>query len=441
MATNIVVVPFAYADYPRAVVETQVRQSQRLLASLEPLFVPTVFGREDALRAAAQVHEANPALVVALLASWIEAPNLFDALQEQFGKPLVLWSHTVIEHQGRKQTLGAFVAAGVAKQSLADFGVPFDFIYGTPLDESIRERIELLARVAGAVRRLRRSRIGLFGYPALGMYTATVDHVQLRKQFGPELVHFDEYQIIRGLDGIHEDEARGALGELESSARMGEGVTKEDLLPSARMVVVLRQLIERHSLDAVTVKCQYELSQQYGYTPCVALSLLGNQLPVGCEADILTILTELVLHLLSGRAVSYTDIHEVGADRILAAACGFAPFSLAAQEAREVNRWGWEAFRGVLNSSPCREGAVTLARFARDGAGFKLHCATGSSVGKSDWNEVGCPAFPGMDIVLDGDTGRFAAELASNHYALVYGDLRRGLELFCAKTGVRFIYT
>jgi len=441
MATRIVVVPFAYADYPREVVEAQIRQSQALLAPLEPVFLAVVFDRGDAERAAAQVREANPTLTVALLASWIEAPNLIDALQEQFGKPLALWSHTVIEDQGRKQTLGAFVAAGVVKQSLADFGVPFDFVYGHPADTSVRERIGLLARVAEAARKLRHSRIGMFGYPALGMYSGTMDHIQLRKQFGPELVHFDQYQIIDGLDRVLDEDAGRILAEMKLSARLGEGVADADLLLSARMLLVLRELVERHALDAVTVKCQYELSQLYGYTPCVALSLLGDELPVGCEADILTILTELVLHLLSGWVVSYIDIHEAAPGRILAAACGFAPFSLAAPAARELSRWVWDAFQGVLNSSPYREGAVTLARIARDGAGFKLHCATGSSVGKSDWNEVGCPAFPGMDIVPDGDAERFATELVSNHYALVYGDLRRELELFCARTGVRFIFT
>lgn len=431
---SFIVIPFGYPDYPRQVVESQVEEAKRLLASLGALFLSTVFTRTDALAARERLQALNPELVVAMLVSWLEAPNLFDALGDWFGRPLVLWSHTTITLEGRKQTLGAFVGAGVVKQSLQDFGVPFEFCYGKPGDNSIAGRIGQAARAAAAVRRLKTSRIGLFGYPALGMYTGTLDHVQLRRQLGPEIVHFDQYQIIARLEEVGEEEARGLLKRLPAS-----GIPEEQLLPAARMYAVLQRLALQHSLAALTVKCQYELSQLYKYTPCVALSLLADELPVSCEGDLPTLVTQLFLHYLTGGVVSYADVHEVLEDRILLAACGFAPFSLAREGERCLSRWGWEAFSGVLNSSPYRCGEATIARLARDGAGFKLHCACGQAERPGDWNEVGCPPFPGLELRVQGDTTRFARELASNHYALAYGDHRGALQLLCGYLGIRFL--
>jgi L-fucose isomerase-like protein len=428
---RLVVIPFGYPDYPRQVVESQVERANRLLAGLEALFLDTVYTRDDSLQVRRRLRELDPALVVAMLVSWLEAPNLMDALGDWFGRPLVLWSHTTILLDGRKQTLGAFVGAGVVKQSLEDFGVPFEFLYGRPDDAGLVEQIGQALQAASAARRLRTARIGLFGYPALGMYTATVDHVQLRRQLGPEIVHFDQYQLVAGLESVAEEEARGVLRRLPA----GE-LPEEQLLPAARMYAVLRNLARQHSLDALTVKCQYELSQLYKYTPCVALSLLADELPASCEGDLLTLVSQLALHLLSGAVAGYADVHEVLEDRVLLAACGFAPFSLARTAC--LGRWAWEAFSGPLNCSPYRSGELTLARLARDGERFKLHCAFGFAEPKSEWNEVGCPPFPGLDLRIQGGGAQFARQLVSNHYAFAYGDHRAGLERLCRHLGVRY---
>ncbi|MBE3130193.1 MAG: hypothetical protein IMZ54_05685 [Acidobacteria bacterium] len=436
---KLLVLPFSYPYYPREIVDAQVHEAARLLGELEPVLVETVFSRADARRARERLRIENPDLVVAVMVSWIEAPNVFDALRDHLGKPLLVWSHTTIELDGRKQTLGALVAAGVVKQSLADFGAPFEFVIGRPDDGAVRERVEAMLRVAAALNRLRDSRLGLIGYPALGMYTATLDHITARKVFGPEIVHIDQYQVVHRMERIPKEALDGAVENLKAIARIGEEISAADLELSSRMFLALKGIVQENELDAVTVKCQYELSQIFGFTPCVPLSLLGETMPVSCEGDLLTTLTEMLLFLLSGERVSYADIHEILEDRILVGACGFSPFSLSEKEARCISTWGWEAFSGLLNSSSLREGRVTIARISRDGSGFKVHVASGKSVGRSDWNEVGCPRYPGTDIVLDGSTEAFGRELVSNHYALVFADVVKDVELSAKWLGIRFI--
>jgi L-fucose isomerase-like protein len=338
-------------------------------------------------------------------------------------------------------TLGAFVAAGVVKQTLVDFNVPFAFVYGRPGDIDVLSQIERVYRAAKAIKRLRNTRIGLIGYPALGMYTGTVDPMKVKKMLGPEIVHMDQYQLIQKSEAVSDSHAKKITENIEDLAGFRSGVGKENITLSSKMYAALKQLIRENQLDAVTVKCQYELSQIYKYTPCVALSILGDEFPSSCEGDLLTILSQVILHYLTGEAVTYTDIHEILDERVLVASCGFAPFSMSEREERAISRWGWEAFSGVLNSSPLRKGAVTLSRLSRDGEGFKMHVATGRSVGRSVWNEVGCPPFPGTDIVLDGNTGLFAKELVSNHYALVFRDVREELELLCRHLNIRYVYT
>ncbi len=441
MKEKLLVIPFYYPYYPEKIIADQIKRSKKLLGTLSPVFLDAVSGRKEALKVKETIRNDNPDLVVALLVSWIEATHLIDALTDYFGKPLVVWSHTTIQEDGKRQTLGAFVAAGVVKQSLEDFEVPFEFIYGNPDDKNILSKIETIYRSAEAVRRLKNARIGLAGYTALGMYTGTLDHITMKKKFGPEIVHLDQYQIIKKMEEIPQEEAHKINSSIKDIAEIPNAISENDLILSSKMYLAFKALIEENELDALSVKCQYELSQLFRHTPCVALSLLGNELTASCEGDLLTVLTQLILHYITGGIVSYVDIHGVSEGRVMAASCGFAPFGLSEKGRCRIDKWGWESFNGILNTSELKKGRVTIARASRSPAGFKMHVAAGNSVQKSEWNEVGCPPFPGTDVVLYGDAEEFVKELVSNHYALVFDDVRGELEVLCGMLGVHYINT
>ena len=44
--------------------------------------------------------------------------------------------------------------------------------------------------------------MGLFGYAALGIYTATFDTVSLRRKIGPEIHHIDQWLLIKRMEEV-----------------------------------------------------------------------------------------------------------------------------------------------------------------------------------------------------------------------------------------------
>lgn len=96
---------------------------------------------------------------------------------------------------------------------------------GKPDDGAVRERVEAMLRVASALNRLRDSRLGLIGYPALGMYTATLDHITARKVFGPEIVHIDQYQVVHRMERIPKEIAASAAQSLKALAQIGKEIS------------------------------------------------------------------------------------------------------------------------------------------------------------------------------------------------------------------------
>jgi L-fucose isomerase-like protein len=92
-----------------------------------------------------------------------------------------------------------------------------------------------------------------------------------------------------------------------------------------------------------------------------------------------------------------------------------------------ISRWASD-FQGIMNSSPYQsDQRVTLARMAAKGEDYKLHLTTGKTVKTFNWHEINCPPPPATDVILDDDAVWFARNIASNHYAMVFGDVRQGM--------------
>lgn len=433
MKPKVVLVPFADRYYPREWIDRVIRPSVQLVSSLECDLVvtPPVIVFSDVAQAAEQVRQ-NPAdLVIALVASWLEVVNLVGVLRQVFHKPILLWSHVPFPDGRRKTSLGAFVGAAVARETLEEMGARFKFIYGMPEDIGIKEGIASYLRVAHTYERLSAARIGLFGYTAMGMYTGTFDHVSLRSQVGPEVHHLDQYLLVKKMESIEARESGQVVTNIRRKFSLQLEITDVELDKAAKMTLALDSLARENCLDAINVKCHYELSEDYGFTACVPLSLLSDRYTCSCEGDILATVTQLMLHSLTGEQTVYGDIHQVLSDRITFACCGFNAVGMCDPDHCQINRWASD-FEGILNSStypPNRR--VTLARLAAKGDRYKMHITTGMTQASEPWGEVNCPPLPGTDILLDDSSRWFAQHIASNHYAMVFGDVKEQLVDLC----------
>ncbi len=432
---KVACVPFGYPDYPRDDLARMSAASGDALAQmgLDVIRVPAVIVPGDVEPALQVLRSEVYDVIVPVLISWVEAPLLVATLRSFRSRPLLLWSHTTYMDGDSRVTLGALPAAGVIRETLEEMGFRFRFVYGMPGEAGLAERLLPFARAAATAEALARARIGLFGYASMGMYTGTIDHTQLRSQVGPEIDHLDQYVIVERFNKLTDEDVRTLLPRTEGWI-LSSAATPGDLNRVFRMYAALKALAQEYRYDALTVKCQYELSRMFGLAPCMPLSILGDEMVVSCEGDLPLVVSQLILHYLTGETTSYGDFHNVTEREILLAACGFAPLSYAA--GRPVVNKHTALYEGLLNSSPYREGTVTLARLgARSPSGksgsFKMHIAGGRAVPPPPFHEVGCPPYAYTSVELDGNTDAFVQNLFSQHYAIAYGDVRAELRELC----------
>lgn len=443
-------IPFGYPDYPQDVVKDFMNKGREEIESLdiEVFASRPVIVYEDHKKAIEDIRGKDVDFLVALVVSWVEAPNVISTLRPFFHKPILLWGMTTFECNGWRTYIGAITGSCVIRETLEEMDVKLKFVYGMPGSAKVKEGIREFAKICRAINLLSESRIGLIGYSSMGMYTGTFDHVSLRNRIGVEIEHLDTYTLIKHIEKTGEnDELRRLVKEANENWMTNDKIDDEDYVKCMKMYLAIKSIIEEAHYQGLTIKCHYEMSRNYGTVACIPLAMLGDRYTISCEGDVLLIVTQLILHYLSGKLTFYFDILDITEKRILAGNCGNVPLAMARNGKVIISKYGagkglGATFGGLMNSSPYEEGKITFARMSAKGDRYRMHIATGTTVADiGKVHELDCPVYPGGEIILDGDTDHFGAHVMSQHYAATYADVKIPLIEFCKLLGIEIIVT
>lgn len=391
--------------------------------------------------------------VIIFIETWIDASVAMSAIRMIEHIPfLILGFPMFYNNSGKKDQTGSIVGYSVLKGSLDRLGYNYKSILGKIDDGNIINQVCSFVKAAHAYNRLKESRVGLFGYVSMSMYPGNFDHLLLRKIIGPEVIHFDTYTLIERIKNISDKETAGVTDFLKENFTISKHVTNKQLKIVSSMYLSLKDLIKEYSLNGLTIKCQYELSQNYGMTACIPLSLLSDDKIVsGCEGDMPTLISMLIFYYLSGDAIFYGDFLDFYEDnKVLFSSCGFAPFSLATKKKKSIIKnfielesviskkdidSKFDTFKGLVNSSTLKPGKITFGRLVEKIGSYKFVCSTAAAFE----TELRQGIMPAMEAKLDCDTGNFLSNIASQHFAICYGDITDELRDLCTILNIEFI--
>jgi L-fucose isomerase-like protein len=447
------VIPFRFREgYPDEIVDEHTTACINLLNEMDLDYDRTqnvVFpGDADVVK-----EKFNPNhydFLILLIPTWIEPVLVMRAVKHFKSKPVIVWGAGTFMYEGERVNLGSIPGSGVVKGTLREHGIYHEYIYNLPgnkvVNDGIKNRILRLANVSRAISLLNESRIVTIGYLFGGMSLGDIDITKMQSQFGPELVELDAFSLINRMEklDVNTDTFKQNVKEINNVLGAPLGNKLENI---ARMYSVLKEIVDENKAQALTIKCHFELSQEYGLTACIPLSVIGNSIVASCEADIPVVLTQLIMYYLSGgKITTYADVHEILEDRILVAACGFAPGGMCIgnkviPDMPKDNAEGLGATFGdyITNKNYLKEGLVTIGRVLNDpDGGFTFHMANGNAVGDiGKVSEIGCQQYPFTEIKLTTDVDLFAQNMGSHHYAIVYENLKNDLKIFCKIKGIR----
>lgn len=445
--TRVLLVPAYYGSTDKGCVDRDLAGAKAVLekTGVEYRETSPLSDLDTASEIRKQAQGGDYDAVLLYLISWVDMNVAVDLLNALSNKPCVVWSVDWFEHKGKRTHLGAPAALLPIKGSLEQMGIGFSYLYGNPGKDGLPEELSAVLDAAGAIAALAQSRIGMVGFAALGMYPGMVHPLRIKKLFGTEIVPIDNYTLVKMCDENLGDEAllRNA-GPLADKCTLTEPIAEKDERTCVAMTEAIRQLVARHGLSAITLKCCFELASDYGFAPCVPLSTLSDDCVVSCESDIPVTMTQLILHQLARKPSPYVDVMMMGESRMYCACCGFGAFGYARDGERRIAYSGTGeceselSFGRVINTSRYEDGTYTLARLnvPLEGKPF-MHVITGEN--RNDFEpfyELGCKEYPSLGLIVQQPTDRIMDALGSQHLALVEGNMTPKLRHFCRFAGI-----
>jgi L-fucose isomerase-like protein len=186
-------------------------------------------------------------------------------------------------------------------------------IIHTPLDK-LAQLIHRWCWFSQVEDRIAQSRLGILGEPSSWLVASHVDASAVRERWGATIEKFPLTGLLELIDKETPIETGEDFEEFVSSAACVD-VTDEVLRDAGNVSQAVKRFVEQNRLDAVTIKC-FTLLHKTGITGCLALSQINDteNLSAGCEGDIPSTFTMMLVKFLTGQSAFMANATEVDQD-------------------------------------------------------------------------------------------------------------------------------
>jgi L-fucose isomerase-like protein len=393
----------------------------------------------DALGIASRLRNSEIDVLLLFFCTWVADDVTLALAMELADIPMLIWALPYLEKEvPLPSPITGLIASG---SNIRRQGRPFAYMIGNLTPERVEQAVRAI-RVGAVASKLRRARFCIVGAPCPGMLDVDVDEADLQKALGVTTVHLSLDALLKAAQEASPEQAAVLTQRLISETGGASGVSEETLANSLRLYLGMKELVEKHHLDAYCVRCWPELRSQHRITICVTHALMAQAgIPSSCEIDLAALVTTYLLNQLAGTPAFSFDVtgymEEEGA--IQFAHCGAAEPSLAGDPKKALLRPHMRTGTGVTIEFPFREGIVTLAKLVRPVNGkLKLFVARGQVIPSGE-GVRGSVATVRPEPSADAFIDKMMREAVEHHIALVYADWTRDLNLFCAFTGLEYL--
>ncbi len=159
--------------------------------------------------------------------------------------------------------------------------------------------------------RLRGKRLGLLGEVSDWLVASTIDGALLKEKLGIALI---------GIPWQDAGNYRDHEPEQDFLRKYSQGA-KLNVADAGRVESMLKALLQRQRLDAITVEC-FSLVQDHGVTACLGLSYFNDLgIPAGCEGDLCSIVGMMLAQEVMGAIPWMANVAGIKGKEVLLAHC------------------------------------------------------------------------------------------------------------------------
>ncbi len=303
-------------------------------------------------------------------------PSLTDGqfaftISQRWQDPLILWATPERPTDGKVSSC-SLVGQNLWASLLRQAHRPFEFVYGAP--GAVKDELLRAIALTSAIRKLRRSKIGVVGTHAPGFIDLAADPFLIRKTFGMQLHSLSMPQFIDRVHQVPDAAVQKDLAKVHKLGLLQTGTKSappdEMLAPDSRFYISMTELMQEAGLDALALQCWPELPNIFKQWPYFAISRLSAEgRAVSVEGDIDGALASYISTLLGMGPGFLTDWLEHDEETIFFWHPGMAPLDMCNGVGTECEPTLGEHFNGARPSvvdGPLQTGGpVTVSRIWR----------------------------------------------------------------------------
>ena len=217
--------------------------------------------------------------------------HLILELNKVINKPILLWALEELPYDGGKIRLNSICGVNLNTSNLYKSGMTnYPINLGSKVDQDWIDAIRMMKTLFS-------SHIAIIGYRAKGFFNLDVDELNLYKELG---VLIDHYELQEVFDFETDDsEINKRLLHLKQTFEL-EDISTEQALRVAELIVKFDNFISAHNID------------KFGISPCAAMSVLQSEHKIlTCEGDILGAISMLAHKAIGANYPFMADFSQV----------------------------------------------------------------------------------------------------------------------------------
>ena len=383
-----------------------------------------VIDSPDRIQEVIRTFRAEGVGLVIMVYGAFTGDDVCTTIAEELNLPLILWAPREPDVHGGRLLSNALVAMTMNNASLLRLGHHAQTIYGGLESEDAKKKIKNYIRAYSAIKKLKGSTLGLFGYRPTAFYNSAFDEGLIRKTFGITIEETDLKVVFDRMQEVDEEELKKDLEYIKATYEFGDDFIPEYQVNHSRLYLTLKQLMQEQNYAYGVIKCWPEMGNLKA-VPCAVLGRLADAgHSIACEGDVDVSLAMAAQNALTDCANFITDLIDINEEQnyLTFWHCGNASPSVHHKDCKVklcdhplYNKGS--AFRAVL-----KEGPVTVSRFCNIGGKYKLFITGGTAI-KADMYTPGCMVNVVTDAPVRSVIEGIIKEGVPHHYAVVWEDV------------------
>ncbi|MCR5207894.1 MAG: fucose isomerase [Eubacterium sp.] len=385
------------------------------------------------------IEGRNPDLIILQNVTFANGAYAAEVLR-RIDCPVLLWTLREPVIDGTRLRLNSLTGAYSAANMLCGFNRPFEYIFGSPDEDSVKAKIKSTVAAAKVKKALKSLNIAQVGHTPQGFGFGRALDTEMLTAFGAGLVSVEARELIDKAKSYSNSEIKEYLADAENRINGLDKINENNVLDFARLYRAYDEFVKSNNIGALSSRCWPDFFTAFGTPVCSVLGIL-NDLGVAsaCEADTYGALSMYICSFLTGKSSFFGDPVSMNEKEgtVTLWHCGMAPCSLARDDTGACAGLHCNRKIGPTLEFGCKaEPEVTIFRVGKKADGtFRFFIAGGEALDKPQ-------QFFGTSIVIKTESP--AEDVINNsvksgwepHFAVAMGDVKEELKALANMLGI-----